>query len=163
MGMPEANKEEVAAFIARFVACNPLDDPDLESRFVDTDYFGDSAEMADDLLALILVGKKIATCSCLWDWEHEKATLLEAGSLAAIIDGTGLPRCILLTESVVPTAYCDVDAQFAHDEGEGDLTLEYWRKVHWDFFSRTLPRIGREPTQKMPLLCEHFRVIYRED
>ncbi len=162
MDMPKANKEQVAAFIERFRNANPFNDPQITTRQIDTDYFGDSPEMADELLAPILAGKKIATCGCLWEWEHENEQPLEPGCLAAIIDGSGIARCIIETIEVIPTPYNQVDAQFAYDEGEGDRTLEYWRRVHWEFFSRTLPRIGKQPTQDMPLLCERFKVIYQE-
>jgi hypothetical protein len=33
-------------------------------------------------------------------------------------------------------------------------------EAHWRFFSRTLPKIGKEPTEDMPLECERFRLIY---
>jgi uncharacterized protein YhfF len=165
--MPTPNTQQVAEFIARFKAANPLDDlriaDDLDSVFVDTDYFGDSPEMADQLLALVLAGTKTATCSSLWEWEHERTEPLKAGYLAAIIDGSGNARCIVQTLEVNVTPYNEVTEEFAKAEGEGDLTLEWWRDAHWNFFSRTLPRIGKQPTQTMPLLCERFRVIYQEN
>lgn len=128
-----------------------------------TDHFGDSSAMADELLVPIIQGIKTATCSSLWEWEHENESPLTPGTLAVIIDGSGKPRCIIETLSVTPTRYNEVDAQFAYDEGEGDRTLEWWRKAHWDFFSRTLPRIGKQPSEDMILLCERFRVIYTEE
>ena len=160
--MLKPNKPQVEAFIERFRQVDPLSDPDIATCLVDTDSFGDSPQMADELLVPILEGKKIATCASLWEWEHDKESPLEPGYLAAIIDGSGNARCIIQTREVTITPYNQVDAQFAFDEGEGDRTLEYWRRVHWEFFSRTLPRIGKEPSQDMPLLCERFRVIYRE-
>lgn len=32
--------------------------------------------------------------------------------------------------------YCDVDGDLARKEGEGDLSLDYWRQAHKDFFQR---------------------------
>jgi len=54
-----------------------------------------------------------------------------------------------------------VDADFAHDEGEGDLSLEYWQEAHKTFFSRVLPKIGKQFSKDMPLVCERFRLIYK--
>ncbi len=54
----------------------------------------------------------------------------------------------------------EVDASFARDEGEGDLSLAYWRAAHERYFTRALPRIGRSFAPDMPLVCERFRVIY---
>lgn len=161
--MVKHDQPQVDAFIARFRDANPCGDPDIRTIPIMTDYFGDSPQMADDLLVPILQGIKTATCSSLWEWEHENEAPLVPGTIAAIIDGSGNARCIIETHEVIPTPYNEVDAQFAYDEGEGDRTLEYWRIAHWEFFSRTLPRIGKQPTQTMPLLCERFRVIYTED
>ncbi|HAX69535.1 MAG TPA: ASCH domain-containing protein, partial [Anaerolineae bacterium] len=57
--------------------------------------------------------------------------------------------------------YNEVDADFARDEGEEDLSLESWRAGHKRFFTRTLAEIGREFSEDMPLICERFRVIYK--
>jgi len=53
-----------------------------------------------------------------------------------------------------------VDADFAAREGEGDRSLEYWRSVHWDFFSRNLAAFGILPTEELVLVCETFEKIY---
>ena len=45
--------------------------------------------------------------------------------------------------------------------GEGDLSLAYWREAHKNFFSRVLPKIGKQFSEEMPLICERFRLIYR--
>jgi uncharacterized protein YhfF len=50
----------------------------------------------------------------------------------------------------------DVDAAFAYDEGEGDRSLEYWRRAHRRYFTR----LGQF-AENMMLYCERFRVIER--
>lgn len=152
--------EDIQLFIERFIAQSngPMIDPD--SIMVDT--FGDSPEMADQLIALVLSGIKTASCSALWEWEAEKEPLITPGAFALIVDGHGNPRCILETTEVIHQPFNQVDTQFAFDEGEGDRTYEYWRREHWSFFGRTLPKIGKQPAEDMPVVCERFRVIYQE-
>lgn len=123
--------------------------------------WGDSPALADELGALIAAGTKTATCSALWEWEADGEALPAAGLLTVVLDGADRPLCIVETTEVTVRRYCDVDAPFAHAEGEGDRSLAYWRAAHWRFFGRTLGRVGREPTEEMPLVCERFRVIYR--
>jgi uncharacterized protein YhfF len=60
-----------------------------------------------------------------------------------------------------PCILREVDAQFAYDEGEGDRSLDHWRTAHWEYFSRVLPLIAKEPISDMPLVCERFRVVYK--
>lgn len=122
--------------------------------------FGDSPELANELSALILSGVKTATCSALWEWEAEGKTIPAVGLKTVVLNGQGAPLCIIETTEVKIHPYSEVSAAFAHEEGEGDRSLEYWRTAHWNYFSRTLPKIGREATIEMPLVCERFRLIY---
>jgi len=48
----------------------------------------------------------------------------------------------------------DVDEAFAHDEGEGDQTLSWWRQAHTEYFGRR-----GEFSPDMELYCERFRLI----
>ncbi len=137
----------------------PEDSP-VRNEEYEAEGFGDSPEMADELGALISNGTKTAICSALWEYEAEGASLPEVGEKFIVLDGKGDPLCIIETTEVEVRPYDEVDARFAYEEGEGDRSLEYWREAHWNFFSRTLPNLGKEPTPDLPLVCERFRVIY---
>jgi uncharacterized protein YhfF len=50
----------------------------------------------------------------------------------------------------------EVDAAFAHDEGEGDRSLAYWRQAHEVYFRR----LGCFAPD-MLLYCERFRLLAR--
>jgi uncharacterized protein YhfF len=54
----------------------------------------------------------------------------------------------------------EVDAQFAFDEGEGDQTLEYWRKVHWLYFTKEVAELNVEFNEKSLVACERFKLLY---
>ncbi|MEM6839767.1 MAG: ASCH domain-containing protein [Cyanobacteria bacterium P01_C01_bin.120] len=122
--------------------------------------FGDSSELANELGQLVRSGIKTATCSALWEWQAENEPLPTVGVYTILLDGEGQPLCIIQTTEVTIRAFDAVDAQFAYDEGEGDRTLESWRREHWRYFSRVLPNIGRVPTPDMPLVCERFRFVF---
>ena len=163
--MPESS--EIQNFITRFMQSDEDRIINREAMVIDT--FGDSPEMADELLGLVLAGTKTATCTSLWAWETEQDTPLVPGTLAVMVDGSGRPRCVIETIRIEQVAYQDVTAEFARAEGEhdppdlpDDEVLAHWRKYHWAFYLRTLPPLGFTPTPEMPVLCEHFRVIYAE-
>ena len=90
----------------------------------------------------------------------ENEELPKVGDLSIITNWDGEPLCITETIEVQIKAFNKVDEKFAYDEGEGDRSLAYWRKVHWDVFSKECFAIGRELTETMPLLCERFRVVF---
>ena len=125
-----------------------------------TDSFGDNPELADELGGLVVAGVKTATCSALWEWEAPGFSPPAAGDRTIILDGTGEPLCIIETTAIEIRPFEGVDAAFACDEGEDDRTLASWRREHWKYFSRVLPKIGRQPVPDMPLVCERFRLVY---
>jgi uncharacterized protein YhfF len=154
------NKAAIEAYWQKFLATLPADSP-YHDKLYDPDGFGDSPEMADELGALVLSGIKTGTCSSVWEWEAEGEALPETGSIWIILDGGGKPICIAETYEVTIRKYKEVDADFARDEGEGDLSLRYWREAHKNYFSRVFPKIGKEFSEDMPLVCERFRLIYK--
>jgi len=125
------------------------------------DKFGDSAELAYKLLELVLAGVKTATCSSVWEWETEGESIPKVGMLSLILDGADNPKCIIETTDVTIRRYFEVDEVFASEEGEGDRSLDYWRKAHKEYFSRVLPKIEKEFSEDMPLVCERFKVVYK--
>lgn len=122
--------------------------------------FGDNPKLANELGSLVAEGTKTATCGSLWRFKGEGLPVPQVGELSIILDGEGRPLCIIETTVIEIKPYNEVDARFAADEGEGDRSLSYWREAHWRFFSRTLAKIGKEPTEDMPLVCERFRRVY---
>jgi uncharacterized protein YhfF len=112
--------------------------------------FGDSPQLADELLELVLAGKKIATC-----WaasEGDKGVAV--GKRWIVKDGQGRASAILETVEVTRRRYGEVDAAFAHDEGEGDRSLADWREAHTGYFARR-----GEFSPDMELYCERFTLV----
>lgn len=149
----------IAQFWQAYLDTLPPDAPHRQRSYV-AEAFGDNPALADELGALIRRGIKTATCSALWEWEAEGTPIPQTGLISIVLDGAGQPLCLIETIEVTVRAYRAVDAAFAAAEGEGDRSLAYWRAAHWRFFSRTLAKIGREPTEDMPLVCERFRLLY---
>jgi uncharacterized protein YhfF len=123
-------------------------------------YFGDSGELAEELAGLVVSGKKTATASLFWEYEVEGEALPQVGGYSVITNYDGKPVCVIQTTQVRILPYDEVEADFAADEGEGDLSLEFWRQAHWRFFSRACAKIGKQPDVRMPVVCERFRLVY---
>jgi uncharacterized protein YhfF len=110
----------------------------------------------------VLSGEKRATAGLLWSYEAEAEPFPEVGKLTVITDWSGAPKCIIETTAVEIKPFKDVDSRFAFEEGEGDKTLESWRKEHWKFFSAECNELDMEPNEDMPVVLECFKVVYRE-
>lgn len=123
--------------------------------------FGATRRDADELGRLVAAGRKTGTASLLWSYESEGIEPPESGSIQVVIDGSGAPLCLLRTASVEQRPFDRVDAEHAAAEGEGDLSLDYWRRVHWKFFSAECADIGRKPERSMPIVLERFELLRR--
>jgi uncharacterized protein YhfF len=154
------NKEIVEAYWQDFLSTLPEDSPYHSKSYI-AEGWGVGPKMADELGALIVDGTKTATCSALWEWEAEGESPPETGTVTVVLDGRGVPIGIVETTEVSIRKYNEVDADFAREEGEGDLSLRYWQEAHKNFFSHILKEIGKEFSEDMPLVCERFRLIYK--
>ncbi|MGN6449321.1 MAG: ASCH domain-containing protein [Brucella intermedia] len=114
--------------------------------------FGDSPELADELLALVLAGRKTATCAALASFGEDGEPMPVIGRRDVVLDGRGRPAVVVETVELTVRRFDEVDAAFAEDEGEGPL--DDWRKGHEAYFRRNG---GFSPDMK--LLCERFRVV----
>jgi uncharacterized protein YhfF len=125
-----------------------------EYRGAVTFSFGDSPQMADELLALVIAGQKTATCGAARDFGPGKEAMPVVGRRDIVLDGRGEPVAVIETLEVVYRRFGEIDEQFAYDEGEGFRTLEDWREGHRAYFER-----NGGWSEDMELVCERFRLV----
>ncbi len=120
-------------------------------------------EIADELLGLYLCGKKYAGSSLLKDYESAGDPLPKVGNYWIILDAKGIPRCLVQTTKVVLQKFKDIGKDIAEAEGEGDLSVHYWRQAHQKFFLPFLEQWGVRDLEEAIVVVEFFRILYKED
>lgn len=158
--LPPIDRDQVAEFWRRFVATGMVH----QSAPVPTtaDSFGDSVELADELIALVISGPKRATAGALVEYELEAVPVPTVGTISIATDGAGKARAVLRATEVRVGALSTVDESFAWDEGEGDRTRAWWLSAHEAFFRRYLATIGLEFDREMVTVFERFEVLFSE-
>jgi uncharacterized protein YhfF len=137
----------VEGFWERFVEETGVDGPHAVSGF---------GTNPTALGALILAGRKRATASAYSWYRDDGHTMPGAGDLTVVVDSAGDPLCVIRTTAVEVRRFGHVDEEFAWAEGEGDRSLEYWRRAHIDFFaSEGLP--VRDETE---VVLERFELLW---
>lgn len=144
----------VNAFWEEFVSTGIRANPRLYEAFV----FGDSEPVTRDLTALVLAGTKRATASLKWEYEPPAPLrdLPRRGTLSVVTDWSGHPQCVIESTNVAVVPFAEVTAEFAAIEGEGDGSLQFWQRVHWDYFVRVCEQLRRQPSERMLVVCESF-------
>jgi uncharacterized protein YhfF len=148
----------IAAFWQDF--CTEVGE-DRSARFFEAFHFHDNEAGANELAQLVLAGVKRATACLAWTYGNAGVSPPKPGSLSVVTCWDGKPMCVIETLEIEVLPFEQVTPEFAASEGEGDRSLDYWRRVHWAYFGRECARIGREPSQVMPVVCERFSVIYK--
>lgn len=148
----------IKPFWAEFAASHGSDPSD---RFYEAFHFDDNAPSADELATLVLSGRKRATAALVWAYQSAGKPIPRPGDLSVVTRFSGEPVCVIETQRVQIVPFVEVSAEFAATEGEGDGSLEFWRRAHTAFFGRECKRLGREFSEHMPVVCEEFAVIFR--
>ena len=91
----------------------------------------------DELFDLVACGKKRGTCSLYAGNEH----LSKVGDINIIYNSKNEHIKIKITK-VRKCRFCDIDEDWAKTEGEGDLSLAHWRRVHSEFFTNLKPNFA---------------------
>jgi len=125
------------------------------------DYFCGDEYNANVCADLIKQGQKTATCSLKYWYENDQEPMPQVNHLTVVTNWNGAPVCIIETDSVEESRYADVSADFAYLEGEGDRSLTWWRKAHWDFFALECEQLNIMPSDDMMLVLEKFHVVYQ--
>lgn len=151
-----------AAFWRSYLTRLPSGHPHLKAEVYSLFAFGDTPAVSDKLAALVVAGRKKATASLPIQSEAEGTRLPAAGDLSIVTLGDGTPVAIIETTDVRLVPFGAVDAAFAAEEGEGDLSLAWWRAAHTTFFGRVVARLGGRLDDTSVVVCERFRLLYAD-
>lgn len=118
-------------------------------------------EAPDKLAELVLQGIKTATCSVYDLYLIYNEKIPQEGDYSIILNSNKEAVCIIRTLKVYVTEFSRVSEEHAFKEGEGDRSLEYWRKVHSNFVTNELASVNILFDEHSKVVCEEFEVVYR--
>jgi uncharacterized protein YhfF len=122
--------------------------------------FGDEPRLARELAELVAFGPKRATTGLPAAWTSLDEELPAVGQRFIVHDWEGEPLAVIETTRVEVMPLCQVGADFAYAEGEGDRTLAFWQKAHASYFARECPRLGIAFDWNMDVVCVRFRRLF---
>lgn len=116
----------------------------------------------DKLAELVLQGKKFGTASSYDEYVMEDITdeIPKVGDYSVILNSKDEAVCVIKDYDVYIRPFGDVPPFHAYAEGEGNMSLEYWRNVHTSFFKECLDETDMPFNQESKIICEKFSVEY---
>jgi uncharacterized protein YhfF len=156
--LPEPDRAAAAVMWSAYLAAHP--DVAILAPEYEVEFYGDSRELADELLALVIAGGKRATAGLVDDFRLEGQLLPRVGGHWIACDGSGAPRVIQRSIELRLGVLESVDDAFAWDEGEDDRTRADWLAGHRRYFTRTLAARGDEFDEAQLVVFERFIVVW---
>jgi len=120
---------------------------------------GDTPASRDAGADLILAGVKTATSSPFWDFPDGHIPFV--GALSVLLDGQRRARAICETVRIEIRAFDDIDADFTEAYGEGERTLDWWRREIGDWYRAAAARHGQPFDGRTEIICEWLAVVRR--
>lgn len=138
-------------------------DAHLEYAFVEAPkviHFFDNEKDANHSLELVLNNTKKAMSHSLLGLQNRNEPLPKIGSFIVLTDWEGTAKCIVKTTAVKLKPLFSIDVDYAELEGEGDKSLDQWKNMYWNYFTRELAPFGRVPKESMIVVCVTFEKVY---
>lgn len=122
--------------------------------------FGEDESQANEILNLILEGKKTATSSSYLAFQEAGEPLPKKGEFEIITDWNGNPGCIVEIIDVKIIPFNDVRWEIAKLEGE-EVNLQEWRENRSREWSEEGEELGYTFSAEMPVVFVGFRVVHK--
>lgn len=114
----------------------------------------------DELLALVLCGKKTAFFSSYSTFAIDGEPLPVSGELYIVVDKNNIPKCVIEFANIQIIPYNEVTWEMAQKEGE-DENLTSWREKQQEYLEDEGAVVGFEFSPDIKLVYQEFRVIYQ--
>ena len=116
--------------------------------------------VGDELVSLVLSGKKTAFFSSWATFAIDQEPLPVSGELYIVLDRSNTARCVIEIETVNVIPFNEVTWGMAQKEGE-DENLEEWKQKKQEYLEDEGNILGFEFTPDIKLVFQTFKVVYQ--
>lgn len=115
----------------------------------------------DELAELTVKNIKTATASAYELYAVDNDPLPPVDGFNIILDSKDKAVCMTKTTKVSIVPFLEVSEEHAFKEGEGDRSLETWRKEHTELFTQWYEEANLEIHDNIPVVCKKIKVVYK--
>jgi len=116
--------------------------------------------VGDELVSLVVSGKKTAFFSSYATFAIDGEPLPVSGELYIVVDRANNPRCVIELQSVEVIPFNEITWEMAKQEGE-DENMTDWRNKEQEYLEEEGAVLGFSFTPDIKLVFQTFRVVYK--
>ncbi len=133
---------------------------DSEERCAGDLNFEAKGFVGDELVSLVISGKKTAFFSSYATFAIDGEPLPVSGELYIVVDRADNPRCVIELQSVEVIPFDEITWEMAKQEGE-DENMTDWRNKEQEYLEEEGAVLGFSFTPDIKLVFQTFRVVYK--
>jgi uncharacterized protein YhfF len=131
-----------------------------KKAFVEASFAG-GRKITDKLIRLYRAGKKTAGSGLVKDYKTAGDPLPKTGNYWIILDSRERPQFLVRTVRTEINPFGRIPKSVARAEGEGDLSVAYWKRAHGRFFLPSLSKWGISSLDEAEVITEHFKIVHQ--
>ena len=112
--------QRIEEFWKRFLEAKKMDP---NTKYIESFHFELTEKWANELLRLVLEGRKRATASSLFAYSQDGQSMPKVGDYSIVTDWDGNPKCVIQTTTVQTIPYSEMTFDVCKREGEDMLIV----------------------------------------
>ena len=121
---------------------------------------GIDEETTGMIIDFIKEGEKVGTFSLPWLMENEDIPGSHKGQPIILLSYDGKPEIVVQITDIEETTFGEIDYEITKIDGPPVRDPEIWIPLHRDYWNNILKPYGRACTDDMPVIVEHFKLVY---
>jgi uncharacterized protein YhfF len=150
---------EIEAYWSKYLLTLP--EEERHQPYYEAESWGNSAELADRIAALVLSGVKTTTSRLEWEREKSNDPTEKIGDRSIVLNARQEPICIIEVTDIFIRPFDQVNAAFVYQYGEGSRDMDFWNKDMWEYYVAECTELGLSASPDMPMICQVFKVIFK--
>lgn len=126
----------------------------MNKKYLQRWKFAGDKESCNELFNLVKKGIKTATS---YLYLNDRDLFQEEYSI--LTDYDSKEEILIKTTKIYKEKFINVTKEHAYKEGEGDRSLEYWKSIHLEFFTKELSSINLKFNDEIEIICEEFEIV----
>ena len=151
---------DTAAIAAFFAAAKKANPDAVRGDAYRIRAIGSSQDTMTKILAHVRNGEKRGTFSLPWLLEKTPELTPKLGEYVVLVDFDGQPGALVTTTEIENITYDTITAAHTAVDGPAIRELTKWQAIHKPYWTQALAAIGEQFAGDMPVLVEHFKLVY---